>query len=165
MNEEELEWITNRHEGELMYFKSTSGEFDTLYIHEITIHNSLDPINWGYFNTSSKKYIATANIIYYFKNRMNGGILRIEKPDRKKTIFFSSRLIDGKWLYDVPLKMECMRVDGKNMKDIMHFDTRGSKTDDLNNTNYITHYSWSKKYGLVQYTFQDETTFSRIKIN
>lgn len=35
MNNDELEWITNRHEGEKMYFKSQYGDIDTLTILEV----------------------------------------------------------------------------------------------------------------------------------
>lgn len=163
MNEEELEWITNRQEGELMYFKSTNGDFDTLYIKEIWIHNALDPINWGYFNTSSNDYIAQAQIRYYVKKRNDGGILEIVKLDRNGPISFSSILFDG-WLYDVPLDLSRLQVNGIFLNDIMLFDYRNNKSINPNETNPIVSSAWSKKYGLVQYAIQDGTVFTRIDI-
>ena len=54
MSDYELEWVTNRHEGEIMYLKSQDGVVDTVTILEIYVDNLLDPINWGYFNTDLK---------------------------------------------------------------------------------------------------------------
>ena len=123
MNDEELEWVTNRHEGEIMFFKSQTGILDTVTIKEITIHNSLDPINWGYLNTSNKDYIASAEV---------------------------------RWVYDIPLNTTSLQIDGMIMNDIMFFENEKS------DSSVIKSYSWSKKYGLVQYSFQDGTIFSRV---
>lgn len=163
MNEDEMGWVANRHEGEIMYFQSPNGAIDTIAIREITIHNSLNPINWGYFNTSNKEYIATADVRYSV-NSNDGGVFHIKKQFKDSTICFSSVLIDG-WLYDVPLNTTCLRVDGITLNDIMVFDNRNSESINRNDANSIMNYAWSKKYGLVQYTFQDGTVFSRIGIN
>ena len=37
MSDEELEWATNCHEGELLYFQSSKGEYDTIQISKIEI--------------------------------------------------------------------------------------------------------------------------------
>lgn len=160
MSDDELEWVTNRHEGETMYFKSQNGVIDTITIKEITIHNSLNPINWGYFNTSQKTYIATADI-RYFLNNSNGGIFHIEKREIDKPISFSSVLIDG-WQYDVSLKPINMWIDGVIVNDIIFFDNGDSAYINHNDSISIKNYAWSKKFGLVQYTFKDGTIFSRI---
>ena len=154
MNEEELEWVTNRHEGEIFILKSQTGILDTVTIKEITIHNSLNPINWGYFNTSNKDYIATADVRYILSSNA-GGIIHIEKRSKDRPISFSSVLIEG-WAYDIPLNVTSLRIDGITINDIMSFENEKSDSDDIKS------YFWSKKYGLVQYTFQDGTVFSRI---
>ena len=117
MNSSELEWITNRQEGEVMYYKSSNGTFDTLTIKEVCIHNSLSPINWGYFNTNNKEYIATAHVRYSF-NHNNGGVFYIEKQSNDRPIYFSSVLF-SRWLYDVPLQTNSMQIDGITMNDII----------------------------------------------
>lgn len=155
MDDEELEWVTNRHEGEIMYFKSQNGIFDTVTIVEITIHNSVSPINWGYFNTSSKDYIATADVRYRFSNSNRGGILRIEKRGKNRPICFSS-VLEGGWLYDIPLNTTSLQEDDIIINDIMYFEN--GKSD----SSVIKSYSWSKRYCLVQYTFHDGTIFSRV---
>lgn len=163
MNEDEMGWVANRHEGEIMYFQSPNGAIDTIEVWEITIHNSLNPINWGYFNTSNKEHIATADVRYSV-NSNDGGIFHIKKQFKDSPVCFSSVLIDG-WLYDVPLNTTCLRVDGITLNDIMVFDNRNSESLNRNDANSIMSYAWSKKYGLVQYTFQDGTVFSRMGIN
>lgn len=163
MDEEDLKWVTNRYVGETMYFKSQNGIIDSVMINEICIHNSLDPINWGYLNTNQKEYIATADVRYSL-NCNDGGVLHIEKKSIDEPIFFSSILING-WLYDVPMMLTTRRIDDINMNDIMFFDNRKSETIIQCGTNPIINYSWSKKYGLVEYTFKDGTTFTRIGID
>lgn len=37
-----------------------------------------------------------------------------------------------------------------------------SKTP-IDNSNFIKNYVWSKKFGLIQYTYQDGTIYTRIK--
>lgn len=45
MSDYEVEWVTNRHEGEIMYLKSQDGVVDTVTILEVYVDNLLDPIN------------------------------------------------------------------------------------------------------------------------
>ena len=130
MNDEELEWLTNRHEDEIFYFKSQTGILDTVTIKEITIHNSLNPFNWGYFNTSNKDYIATANV-RYFLNSDAGGILHIEKRSKDRPISFSSSLIEG-WIYDIPLNVTSSVIDGITINDIMIFENEKSDSNMIN---------------------------------
>lgn len=66
MNDEELAWVANRHEGEIMYFQSSNGTKDTAKIYKIEIYNSLNPFNMAYFNTSNTDYIAGGFICYSF---------------------------------------------------------------------------------------------------
>ena len=159
MNSDELEWVINRQEGEVMYFKSTNGDSDTLTIKEVCIHNSLNPINWGYFNTSNKEYIATAYVRYSFKHN-KGGVLYIEKQSNDRPIYFSSVLVAG-WVYDVPLKTNSLQINGIAMNDIMLFNNVDSKFINQNDSNIVKNYAWSKKYGLVQYTLYNGVVFSR----
>lgn len=164
MSNDELKWVTNRKKGEIMYFKSQKGEVDTVTINEISIHNSLNPINWGYFNTSNNEYIATAHVRYSLSNNQ-GGVFFIKKQYNDKPICFSSILIKG-WLYDVPLRLTSLRIDGVFMDDILFFDKEDTASINNNDTDSysIINYAWSKKNGLVQYTFKDGTIFSRIQL-
>ena len=161
MSDDELGWITNRHEGERMYFKSQYADTDTLTILEVYIHNNLDPINWGYFNTSNKEYIAFAHVRYGFKSRRNGGIMEITKEFNGKPICFSSVLLDSNWLNNVPLKTSSLKINGVTINDIMLFRATATNKGAHNS---LVSYAWSKKYGLLQYTFQDGTIYTRISI-
>ncbi len=60
LSENDLEWVTNRHIGEVMYFQSQNGNRDTIKVWNITIQNSTDPINWNYLQTGGTEYIANA---------------------------------------------------------------------------------------------------------
>ena len=162
MSSDELAWVANRKAGEIMYFKSQSGKVDTIKTLEVFIHNSLDPINWGYFNTSSKSYIATANVRYGI-NKNDGGILSIEKKLNHKSICFSSILSEG-WQYDVPLKITSLRIRNVTLDDVMIFDNSNLEPPHNKSQKKVMSYAWSKKYGLVQYTFKDGTVFTRIDI-
>ncbi len=60
LSESDLEWVTNRHIGEVMYFQSQNGNRDTIKVWNIIIQNSTDPINWTYLQTGGTEYIANA---------------------------------------------------------------------------------------------------------
>jgi hypothetical protein len=163
MNEEELEWIANRHEGEMMYFQSNNGIKDTAIVYNIEIYNSLNPFNMAYFNTSNTGYIAGGSI-YYKSNRTTGchGSLDVLKLRNNKPVCFSGSL-PGKLSRRIPLKLTKLKINNITYNDILFFDE--NNTEQI--TNYyevspIKSYAWSKKYGLVQYSFQDGTVFSRI---
>lgn len=160
MSDYEVEWVTNRHEGEIMYLKSQDGVVDTVTILEVYVDNLLDPINWGYFNTSSRVYIASAGVRYSI-NHERGGILQIYKRSNSRPICFSSVLDVDEWLYNIPLNTTSLRISGITMNDIMFFDISKSEAVNRKDSNVIISYSWSKKYGLVQYTLKDGTVFSR----
>lgn len=160
MSDYEVEWVTNRHEGEIMYLKSQDGVVDTVTILEVYVDNLLDPINWGYFNTSSRVYIASAGVRYSI-NHERGAILQIYKRNNSRPICFSSVLDVDEWLYNIPLNTTSLRISGITMNDIMFFDISKSEAVNRKDSNVIISYSWSKKYGLVQYTLKDGTVFSR----
>lgn len=164
MNEEELEWVTNRHEGELWYFQSENGIKDTTIIFKVEIYNSLNPFNMAYFNTSNTEYIA-GGCIYYKFCRTTGcdGTLNVQKLHNSKPLCFSGGLL-GIWSSEIPLKLTTLKINNVTFNDILFFDERFleqiTNYDQVNNP--IKSYAWSKKYGLVQYTFQDGTVFSRV---
>ena len=164
MSDYEVEWVTNRHEGEIMYLKSQDGVVDTVTILEVYVDNLLDPINCGYFNTSSRVYIASAGVRYSI-NHERGGILQIYKRSNSRPIYFSSVLDVDEWLYNIPLNTTSLRISGITMNDIMFFDISKSEAVNRKDSNVIISYSWSKKYGLVQYTLKDGTVFSRVLEN
>lgn len=162
MSCEELKWVTNRYEGEVMYFKSQHGIIDTVTIVEIAIFNSLDPINWGYINTSNTEYIATAEIRYVINHNM-GGSLYLEKQNNDEPIYLAS-IINRGWPEYIPLSTKSLRVNGVNMNDVMLFYNNDSTYTPQNAPDSFKSCAWSKKHGLVQYTFQDGTVFSRTDI-
>ena len=164
MSDYEVEWVTNRHEGEIMYLKSQDSVVDTVTILEVYVDNLLDPINWGYFNTSSRVYIASAGVRYSI-NHERGGILQIYKRSNSRPICFSSVLDVDEWLYNIPLNTTSLRISGITMNGIIFFDISKSEAVNRKDSNVIISYSWSKKYGLVQYTLKDGTVFSRVLEN
>lgn len=110
-------------------------------------------------DTINKEYTAHAQVRYGFKNRRDGGIMEIWKLYNDKPICFSSVFLDSNWLNEVQLKTSCLKINGVIINDIILFRTTNKNTNNL-----LVSYAWSKKYGLVQYTFQDGTIFTRIDI-
>ena len=163
MSKEELEWITNRHEGEVMYFKNAEGKQDTVIIFKIEVYNSLNPFNMTYFNTSKTEYIAGGCIDYYF-SRATGceGTFYIAKTHNNTPRCCSGGLL-GRWSRRIPLKLTTLKINNVTINDILFFDEKNTEQiSNYNQSNPIKSYAWSKKYGLVQYSFQDGTTFSRV---
>lgn len=165
MNKEEQEWITNRHEGEFLCFQSENGTKDTIIIFKVEISNSLNPFNMTYFNTSNTEYIAGGCIHYRF-NSTTGceGSLYIQKLNNNKPLSFSGGLL-GRWSRQIPLKLTMLKINNVTFNDILFFDEKNTELIiNLHQVNPIKSFAWSKKYGLVQYTFQDGTIFSRTDI-
>lgn len=163
MSSDELAWVTNRKVGEIMYFKSQFGEVDTVEIFDTYIHNSLSPLNFAYFNTSKQEYIAYASVFYTSKNKSGmDGDLFVKKPFNDKPIVFSGGLFMKK-SEAIPLKLTTLRLHNHTLDDVMFFGNLKPLNNDLPE-NPVMSYAWSKKYGLVQYTFQDGTVFTRIGI-
>lgn len=165
MSNEELEWITNRHEGEVMYFKNAEGKQDTVIICKIEVSNSLNPFNMSYFNTSNTEYIAGGCIDYRF-NRTTSceGVFYVQKTDNSKPLCFSGGLLE-RWSRCIALKQISLKIHNVTLNDIAFFDE--SNTEQIRDSapvNPIASYAWSKKHGLVQYTYKDGTTFTRIDI-
>lgn len=165
MSKEELEWITNRHEGEVMYFKNAEGKQDTVIIFKIEVYNSLNPFNMSYFNTSKTEYIAGGCIDYYFSRATScEGDFYVQKTDNSKPLCFSGGLL-GRRSRCIALKQISLKIHNATLNDIVFFDE--SNTEQIRDSdplNPIASYAWSKKYGLVQYTFKDGTSFTRIDI-
>jgi len=165
MNEDETKWVTNRHEGEIMCFQSENGAKDTVIICNIEIYNSLNPLNMTYFNTSNTEYIA-GGCIYFRFNRTTGceGTLYVQKLHNNKPICFSGGFL-GRWSSRTPLKLTKLKINNVTFNDIMFFDEINTEQiTNYNQVNPIKSYAWSKKYGLVQYTYQNGTIFSRMDL-
>ena len=163
LSSDELEWVTNRKVGEIMYFKSQFGEVDTVEIYTIDIQNSLSPLNCAYFNISQHEYVAHASVFYTSKNKNDMyGDLYIKKIFNDKPIVFSGGLFMKK-SEAIPLKLTTLRLHNHTLDDVMFFGNLKPLNNDLPE-NPVMSYAWSKKYGLVQYTFKDGTVFTRIDI-
>lgn len=63
----------------------------------------------------------------------------------------------------IPLKLTTLRLHNQTLDDVMFFGNLKPLNNDLPE-NPVMSYAWSKKYGLVQYTFKDGTVFTRIGI-
>ena len=163
LSSDELEWVTNRKVGEIMYFKSQFGEVDTVEIFNTYINNSLSPLNFAYFNISQHEYIANASVFFTSKNKSGmDGDLFVKKPFNGKPIVFSGGVF-MKNRETIPLKLTTLRLHNQTLDDVMFFGNLKPLNNDLPE-NPVMSYAWSKKYGLVQYTFKDGTVFTRIDI-
>ena len=185
MSDEELEWATNCHEGELLYFQSSKGEYDTIQISKIEIWNSLSPINKNYYQLGNADYMAGACIRFISKqysivpnnvinlsnifgeetesgNLLCPEYLSIVKESNFRPICFHATFLGRRVQDNVPLKTICMQVGGMVVDDILFFDENTLESLNKGNPpNPIASFAWSKKYGLVQYTFEDGTVFTR----
>lgn len=164
MSDEEVEWVTNRKEGEKMHFSSQDGKVATAKITGITVANSSNPFNWDSMKTGRKPYVANAEVKYEFEPCKNEESLRLWKGNNKNPITFSSNL-GGGWVWRILLKTTTLKVNGKSLKDVMYFDNEDTKGFFHDENIKVRNYYWSKKYGLVQYTLKDGTVFSRIDLD
>lgn len=167
MNGEELEWITNRQKGEILYFKSQYGDLDTVVIYSTHIYNSLNPINFEHFETGRTESLAGGAVQYYFSD-MDGvqGYFGIIKLHNGKPLQVSGHLF-YRFVSDAgaPLKLSSINIGDITLDDVILFDDSNLKPiEPEKSDNPVLEYAWSKKYGLVQYEFLDGTIFSRIDI-
>lgn len=159
MSDEELEWLTNRYVGETMYFQSQSGIADTIMVNKIKIDNSTDSIDWNYYTTGGGDvYFAGGRVSLSFRNRKSLDYFFLYK-DTNDLIKFGAAFVDFR-IPPVHCIDTCMQIDSMPFEDILFFDERRI-FNKYNLPNPITSFAWSKKYGLVQYTFEDGTVFTR----
>lgn len=172
LNEDELAWITNLHIGDTMSFQTEDGTIDTLVINDVQIRNSWKIINWAGFNISSREYIATAHVSYSdisnYRDYKNGAYISgnfvVKKPFRTEPIVVVAFLNHRKSV-EIPLTVISMQISGNTLDDVVYIDE--SLMEPLREDTSlkpIKTLAWSKKYGLVQYTFQDGSVFNRIDL-
>ena len=97
-------------------------------------------------------------------NRTTGceGSLYVQKLHNNKPVSFSGGLL-GRWSRETPLKLTTLKINNVTFNDILFFDENNTEQiTNHNQVNPIKSYAWSKKHGLVQYTFKDGTSFSRV---
>lgn len=164
LSDEELEWVTNRHQGETMYFQSQAGVVDTLIVTKIDIQNSTDSIDWNYCTTSSGVYHASGDVYFYLRGREGRDGFNLYK-DTNDIICFWMEFLDILIIDRAPLVDTCIQIDSMVLDDVLFF---GENYCEMINRyhipNPISSLAWSKQYGLVQYTFQDGTEFNRIDL-
>ena len=112
---------------------------------------------------SNTEYIAGGCIDYYFSRATScEGDFYVQKTDNSKPLCFSGGLL-GRSARQIPLKLTTLKINNVTINDILFFDEKNTEQiSNYNQSNPIKSYAWSKKYGLVQYSFQDGTTFSRV---
>lgn len=163
MSDSDLEWVTHRYVGETMAFESNKGDMDIVVVTNIEIDNLLNPINLNP-GVGDNKYIAHANIEYVVFHDTDSlmGALRIEKHENGEPIWISSNL-DSRYTFDtMPFSVSSLDTQLGLLTDCVYFDGKNSKLDiDNIQTNPIQSFIWSKKYGLVQYSFKDGTKYVR----
>lgn len=169
INKEELEWVTNRHEGEMMYFESEEGIKDTIEICYIRVNNSLNPFYFSYFNTGAMTHIAGGGIDFRFmRTTACEGSFGVVKLFNDESLYFFYDLLDRTSSF-IPLYPIELKIRNTVLDDVLFFDEKFTKQIDYEEDCYrpdrpIKSYAWSKKYGLVQYTYQDGETFTRTDI-
>lgn len=158
MTDDELAWITNRHNGEAMHFKSANGAIDTIEIRGIIVQNSLDPINWSAFNIESNgHYTASAQLCVVIRDKVQ--LFEIFKWSNDSTISFSLPYMG---IHKAPLNVTNMHIADRTLNDVMVFNNATPANKEPDNCNKILSMAWSKEYGLVQYTLADGTVYNRI---
>ena len=164
MDKNDLEWVTNRYVGETMCFNSSKEIKATAVVTDVKIYNSLNPINTNY--NVSDEYIALAYIQYRLTNEEDtiSGSFFVEKLYNDAPVYISCGL-GQRWAEKVPQKITKLQIGNAEINDIVEFDSHnyGLAGDD-GLVNPIVSFAWSKKYGLVKYTFKDGTTYTRIDI-
>lgn len=162
LNDEELEWITNRSVGEKMYFQSQSGVIDTITIREIIIQNTTDSIDWNYYTTGGDGvYHAGGEVYFSLRDIPYFNSFYLYK-DTDELVYFGVEILYT-WVPHVYIVDTCIQIGGTMFEDIAFFDERSCELiNRTNSSNPIKSLAWSKRYGLIQYTFQDGTEFNRI---
>ena len=162
MDKNDLEWTKNRYVDEMFIFKSQDGVLDTAIVTNVEIYNSINPINTNY--NASDEYIACASVDYKLVNRKDSieGWFYIMKKDNKKPVNISVHL-GSRYAFYLEQKLTCMKVEGTDIDDVMLFDDSNSelKENAILDDSFKS-FAWSRKYGLVQYTFIDGTIFTRV---
>lgn len=163
LNSEDLEWINNVKE-EIMVFESQNGTYDTATIKSIEIYNSLNPINYDRFNVSDE-YIATANIDYFVVNNNDtlDAFFYIQKESNGNPVCFNTGL-GNRFAFNVKPDFQKILIDHIEIDDAIYFDNNNSSLSKYycDNSPTIRSFVWSKRYGLIQYTFEDGTVYNRI---
>lgn len=165
LGEEELEWVTNRYIGETMRFQSQVGIVDTIIITEIDIQNSTDTIDREYYyhNIGDGNYYAGCDVYFSLRGRKGRDGLNLYK-DTNEIVCFWMEFLDVLTVGS-PLVDTCIQIDSMVLDDILFFEEKYCEViNRYHHPNPITSLAWSKKYGLVQYTFQDGTVFNRIDL-
>lgn len=178
LSDDELEWITNRQDGELMLFRAQDGTIDTAVVSGTEYRNSTNPYYIDYFHHGSDdEYLASAIVEFDFRSRMRQDSFLIDFPDwepigrycfyiRKENsdepICFCA-FVWERWTFSTHLNDTCILFGGDTINDIVFFGEEFMEP--VNNFNPpipIVSLAWSKKYGLVQYSFQDGTQYNRV---
>ena len=90
------------------------------------------------------------------------GTLYVQKSYNNKPVSFSGGLL-GRWSRLTPLKLTTLEINNVTFNDILFFDEKDTEQiTSIDQVNPIKSFAWSKKYGLVQYSFKDGTVFSRV---
>lgn len=165
LSNEELKWITNRYIGEVMYFRSQSGMMDSITITNIRIRNSTDSVCPNYHTTGSGEYNASASADFSIRDSEGDDVFYIQKQYGDDELRFGEEML-SRWTPASHPKDTCMQVCGIYMDDIVFFEEQYMTTFRCQKQPpvHISSLAWSKKYGLVQYTFQDGIVFNRIGI-
>lgn len=166
LSDEELEWITNRYVGEVWYFQSQEGVIDTATITKLKILNSTNPINWNAHTYADPDYRAFAYVNISMRGQRLGmsDFFLISKQKSEEPVYFRAKLFN-RLTNKVPLQDICLMIDSMLIDDAVFFDEKVMDTLRWNELpSPIMNYAWSKKYGLLQYTFQDGITYSRIDL-
>lgn len=165
LSDEELEWITNRYVGEVMYFQSQDGTMDSITITNIRIHNSTDSVCRNYHTTGSGVYNANAGVDFSIRDSKGDDCFYIHKEYGDDQLRFGEEML-ARWTPGSHPADTCMQFCGIVMDDIVFFEEKYMHTF-LNMEQPpvpVSSLAWSKQYGLVQYSFQDGTVFNRIEI-
>lgn len=88
MDSTDMEWATNREIGEMMFFKSQFGDYDTVDVWDIEVRNSLNPFHFN-IDTGCKSYMASCDIYYNFHREQKLCSFFIQKHRQNEPVYIS----------------------------------------------------------------------------
>lgn len=163
LDKDELKWITNRYVGERMLFKSQNGDADTAVVTSVEIKNSLNPINTRLYDMGAE-YLANARVEYNLISQGDTlwGRLSVKKTDNDVSCNLSNHL-DERFCFDIKPVTSIFLLNNEVFKDVIVFNEKNSHLGKGNTQlNPIVSYVWSKKYGLLQYSFKNGMKYTRV---
>lgn len=166
MSDDELAWLTSQKIGDTCIFYCSNNDFDTAIITKNYIENSLNPINKRTNIFITDEYIAGGSFVYIINKESDTLEIwtDIEKLDEKDSLYFNGN-IGRRFAFEVKFeKYRKVAIGNDTLYDCFVYDNSNSHLSYQDpQKDSVSSFVWSKKYGLVQYSFNnDSIVYNRI---